>query len=149
MHLTSKDFFPRFLLFFSFDGEEVRNFIARRELFFRIFIYYDIFEFLDDSRKRMLEFCVIWLYFYLKFEYFLILKEISFQIKKHWTLPENNEIYMNLCAKGLNLSSVNEKKKPQKSQNSSNNLPLTSSIAQYKKMINLALIEVSKLLSVL
>lgn len=30
----------------------------------------------------MLEFCVIWLYFYLKFEYFLILKEISFQIKK-------------------------------------------------------------------
>lgn len=44
--------------------------------------YFLGFLFIKISSKRMLEFCVIWLYFYLKFEYFLILKEISFQIKK-------------------------------------------------------------------
>lgn len=73
MHLTSKDFFSRFLLF------RWRNSMKFYEIFFQDCCL--LFEFYLQvpglfRKLRNVKYIVIWLYLYLKFEYFVILREV-------------------------------------------------------------------------
>lgn len=135
MHLTSKDFFSLFLLFAFFSMEKwIWNFM---KYFFRIVVYYVEFYLQVPGLFRKftnVKCVVIWLYLYLKYWIFCNFKRdlIQFQIKKQTLNIRNQKItkftWTMRKRPGSELCKW-KKKKPQKSQNSSNNLPLTSSIA--------------------